>query len=198
LPVVTAVPNNYSELFSLYRPYVEKMVRKWGVSDQYEVEDIASLILEKFIERDMLAEFDSERGVLFSTFLGGFIGAYVRYLKDKNALDRYREGQSHDVVVGEGESTTVYDLVAPKHYDDTTQIEYLDFVRRMRAHLAALPAKKNDTMPAVAVFEQLVLQEYEDGKINVSEIARHFDVHLNTAKKWMKRIKDEIALVTGR
>lgn len=182
----------------MYRGYTEKMVRKWGVLDPDEAEDIASAILIKFLERDMLNEFDPTRNVLFSTYLGGFISAYVRYMKDKTQQDRWREGTSHDVVIAgaDNTATTIYDIVAPKHYDDHSQIEYLDFIKRVRAHLAKVPPlPKNDKLDPVAFFDQIVLHEFEYGRIHVTEMCKHFGASVNTVKSWIKRVQHQVAIV---
>lgn len=197
MPTVT--PASYDELHRLYRPYTEKMVAKWGVRNRDEVQDIASAILTRFIERDMLSEFDPNRNVLFSTFLGGFIGAYVRYLKDRAEIDRYREGTSTDVVIGGSESVTVYDVVAPKHHDDNTDLEYLEFLRAARGHLSRLkPTTGHDKMDPVAVFDQIVLHEYEYGKIDTNKIAQFFEVSLATAKSWIVRIRAQIKILLAQ
>jgi hypothetical protein len=194
------VPTNYAELHTLYRGYVENSVRKWGVLDPEDVADISSVILTKFIERDMLAEYDPTKG-LFSTFLFGFIAAYVRYHKDRANLDRWREGTSHDVVLGNSDSTfTVYDAIAPAHVDDTTDIEYLELIRRIRAHLSTIPpTSKRDKCDLVKVFELIILHEYEYGRIHQEEIARQLgNISVNTAKAWIKRVQQHAATVVAQ
>lgn len=192
------VPADYAELHQNYRTYVERLVYTWGVRYP-NVEDVASAILEKFMEREMLKEFDPSRNVLFGTFLGGFVGAYVRYMNTQLQRDWVREGTSIDIVVGgdtEGGDRTIYDIVAPKHYDRHEELEYVEFVTAVRQHLAyQAPTNARDKADLVAIWDLMVAQEHEHGRLQVSEIASHFNVSLAGAKKWVKRIREQVALV---
>lgn len=192
------VPANYTELHRNYRHFSEMVVQRSGVN-WAEVPDITSHILTRFFERDMLKEFDPERGVKFTTWLGGFISSYVPYLNGKSKLDWKREGVSHEVVVGKsesGEDITLYDVVAEKHHDKHDNLEYIELITAVRRHLAHVaPTNKNDKLDMVAVWDQIMLHQYEHGTIIVADIAKYFGVSLATGKNWVKRVKEHAQVV---
>lgn len=199
----SVIPASYTELHSQYRAYTEVLVRKWGVP-WGQVEDVASTILTRFIERDMLAEFKPALGNRFGTFLGGFIAAYVKGHREQIQRHEFHEGVSCDIVVGHtdaapgtfGEDRTVYDVVAPVHEDNHEQLEYVEFIADVRRHLAFVaPTNKNDRLDMVAVWDQIVAHEYEHGRIIVAELATHFGVSLATGKLWVKRVREQVLIV---
>lgn len=194
----TIVPSTYDEVYRVYYPYVRKIIFKWGVRDDYLLDELSSVMLTKFIERDMLSAYDPERNVLFSTFLAGFIGHYIRYHIERANLHRDREGTSLDAMLFDNEDSdlTVYDVVIPAHYDDYGHLEFAEFVRHVRSRLATLaPLDKRDRCSMPALFEEVLRQEFMEGRINIKELTEIFGAGDSTVRVWVTRLRAHISTI---
>lgn len=191
------VPTSYDELFRHYFPYVKAMVLKYKVP--YEVhEDVAMTLLAKFIENDMLGQFDSERvgntgkPVQFSSFLSGFIVAYVRYHAQKahKAVDIERQYIDEPVYTDPNDATPWLDDRGFKHEDDLSGIEYDMLVHTIRLHLARIPVKRKKNF--LLLFDLVLDQMEERGRIHIRELATLFEVSEPLVQSWMKELRKHI------
>lgn len=119
----TGCPKDYADLYESYFGFMKSIVAKAGIIRE-DVEDVASEILLKFMEKDALSWFDPdrvfdagenprtpgprERPARFSNLLRSFTQLYCRQHLDKqrNFARREPEFAKLDAVVGgEGDST---------------------------------------------------------------------------------------------
>jgi hypothetical protein len=98
-------PLTYEEFFQDYWKYTITILRNnWRIPN-HEVEDMASRIMTRFVERDFLPKYDPEKaeGAGFKTFWIGFIRAYVmgwrKDLLKRQATERhYDSAETADIV----------------------------------------------------------------------------------------------------
>lgn len=201
------VPSTYSDLFKHYYPFMVALVVRMGI-ERRNAEDIASTILIKLIEKDALnyynPEFVSEysgvkRKAVFRTFLSGFVVSYVRYHKERQELQKYREPFSVNKEVtaseytGSGEWLTVFGPSYTEGYEDL-HFEYL--VNGIKDRLKSFtPSSTNDKCNLPLLFDMILLQMEERGSLNVNELSELFDVSRPTVRSWINRLQSEIVEV---
>ncbi len=195
------VPTSYDELFRHYYPYVTGLVHKYRVPDD-QIEDVSMTLLSKFIEHNMLDQYDPEhmggngRPVQFSSFLSGFIVAYVRHYVDKAAKQAHREpqwiDQDADSLVRGGQdgldgAVNWLDRNGFTHQDDLSDIEYDLLVHTIRLHLARIPVKRKKNF--LLLFDLILDQLEEHGRIYIVELAALFEVSEPLVQRWMKELR---------
>lgn len=194
------VPETYDEVFRHYYPQIVGMVKMFKVSPNRR-EDVAMTILSKFIERDMLPKFDPEfiggngQPVPFQTFITGFVASYVRYHRDREITEISRELQLVDTEV-----EVDVNLVLPwldtreVHTDDVTSVEVPITIALIREHLAKIPAS-DDIHSLSLLFEFMLTQIQEYGRVLVKELADLYGVSVTSMQKWIRSVRDEIRIV---
>ena len=154
--IIRPVPTNYSEVFSLYYPYIIKLVRKAGIDSQ-NVEDVAMQLLTKFYEKDVLSDYNPEftsshsgvvRSANFNTFLAGFVFSYIRYLKGRQELNKNREPTLVDSSISSTSENSSSDLPwivqhGLRHEDTHEELELEELILRINAHLARVTSKSS-------------------------------------------------------
>lgn len=202
------VPDSYSEMFQHYYIYVVKLVTNLGITPQ-NAEDVAMVILTKFIEKDRLPDFDPEyvsehggvkRKATFRTFLSGFVATYVQHQRTIQMKQTYREGQSTNQPVahsaGTNEGAEWIDLYGPKVTDDHDALAEADLLRQIRVQLAQIPSRNTQDRCNLSYFFEAVLAQTEDkGKADVAELALQFGVSKTTIQNWIKRLRTEVSVV---
>lgn len=113
-----SVPTTNAEVFKDYFAYIKWHVVKAKISDG-AVEDYAMIIMERFIQHGLLAQYDPSKAN-FRTFLSGFANSYLRGFKSQDLKQVERSFFSTDVTVGDKEDTLILDL---KGYCAPDQIE---------------------------------------------------------------------------
>lgn len=197
------VPANYSELFSHYYEYVQKLVVASGIEFQ-SAEDVTMAILTTFMEKDVLSDFDPERvhhgrKAVFMTFLSGFVRIYVRHYRDKQAKLVVREGRSTDVRISQFEGDvggdTWIDVFGPIVETDYDAVYDASFLSGIRSHLATASAGRKDSkLDLVAFFDALMTQMDMDGEVSTTALMAHFGVTRTTIHNWMDRLRTEVAV----
>lgn len=189
-------PASYTEVFQNYYPLIRYYVAKARVPNDH-VEDVSMILLEKFIEKGMLEQFDPERGVQFTTFFSGFITAYIRHYVERIRLSAYRELLLVDkpVSANEEEFSTWMDAAGFTHSDDTSRPEYTSLVESIRKHLASLPVRGKRNF--LLLFDLIQHQMYERGSIYQKELAARFEVSPALMSGWMKMLAGHVREVPG-
>jgi hypothetical protein len=198
------VPATYDELFAHYYPYVLKLIRPY--IDEANVEDVAMTIIMKFIEKDVLVDYDpaakrrdgSETS--FITFLSGFVFAYLRGFVTTQQKQHYRYPISTDKEVtrsvegGTGSSTWL-DVYGGGYEEEFTDLTDAEFLMRVRAHLASQEHKWEK--PVALLFEFIVMQLDEHARIRRDELAELFEVSVTTIFRMLQMLKSELTAVTA-
>lgn len=195
----SVVPANYSELFEHYYPYVIKLVRSFNIAED-DVEDVAMIILTKFLEKDSLSHYDAEhitkagKPTEFLTFLSGFVSAYIKHYVHRQYVLRRRHPVSVDTEVsshGGGQPAVPWmEVYGPKHYDDHREVEDEQFLARTRAQLATVPVVGKRDLSLL--FEMIVLQLEETGRMNMEELSNLFDVSWGSINNWVKALRNYV------
>lgn len=189
-------PASYTEVFQNYYPLVRYYVAKARVPNDH-VEDVSMILLEKFIQKGMLEQFDPERGVKFTTFFSGFITAYIRHYVERINLSASRELFLVDKsVAGDGEEFSSWlDAAGFAHSDDTSRMEYHSTVESIRKHLHSLPVRGKRNF--LLLFDLIRLQLDEYGHIYQKELAAKFEVSPALMSGWMKMLAGHVREVPG-
>jgi len=179
MPVATSaprgnyVPQDYTDLFENYYTYVTRLVSKNGI-DPLNAEDVAMSILSKFIENDVLADFDptyGNREAKFSTFLGGFVSLYVRHHRERQIVRRVREPIIMDLPEAQGKSKHGMGTWGEYHSKPTVEtyddLYGDDLAQVIRKHLLTLPTgSRARKFTLVDLFDVLVEQVKNLGEHN--------------------------------
>lgn len=184
------VPTGYDQLFRHYYPYVSAMVRKFNVPESSR-DDVAMMLVTKFIEKDMLGTFDPERldatgnPVKFSSYLSGFVVAYIRYYVEREYKEASRSPNLIDetTVTPSGELTWL-DLNGFTHEDDLSHVDYELMVDAMKEKLKTVPTKNKRDFHLL--FSLMVDQLREKGRLNRRELAEMFEVSDSLISLWQK------------
>lgn len=196
------VPGDYTDLFENYYPFVIRLVSSSGIEQQH-AEDVAMSILVKFFEKNALEQFDPEfatehggvrRRAVFSTFLSGFVYAYVRGYRDKLSLHKHREGMSiyEESTAGEEQSTWI-DRFGPSFEEKYEGLALTDLVVRVCSHLSTYVPPPRTTMDLTALFMAVVEQVEADGRVDVPALGVRFGLSKNAIRSWLRRLRDEVA-----
>ncbi len=171
-------------------------VQKWGI-DAQNAEDIAQTILTTFFEKDALSDFNPEyeseykgvrRKAQFRTFLTGFVGVYVRHYRDRQGLQRTREGMSTDTPVrlsDEDESTWIEEF-GPEVVEEYEDLHFVDFVLSVRGRLTG-------DEQLVNLFNAIVRQVHNDGALNTTELAEEFGCSRTAIRNRIQKLRDLIS-----
>lgn len=203
------VPTSFEDMFERYYDYVVRLVSQSGIDFQ-NAEDVAMTILTKFFEKDALSDFDPEfttqyggvvRKAVFRTFLSGFVKTYVRHYKERQRIQKDREGFSADTVMffysESGEAATWLDLSGPVYEENYDALHEKDLIQSIRAHLDSVPPRNvQDQCDLRAFFEAVLVQTYEDGRVDTATLAEQFEVSKTSIQNWLKRLRSEVAVVT--
>jgi hypothetical protein len=202
------VPADDAEVYRVYFTFIQGCLFRFGI-DKQDCEDVAMTILAKFIEKGVLADFDPERQheregqiftAVFRTFLSGFVLKYALHYRTMQGRRHKREPFSGDEVTGgnnAGKATQQSwfemngDHVLDTDEHDAVEGEMLLDTVRHRLSLVP-PANAGDRLPFVALFDYMLVQYDEIGRISPTGIAEHFEVSKNTAQAWVKRIRPHV------
>ncbi len=207
-----SAPADYAELFSKYYDYVVTLVRRSGVETS-RAEDVASEILLRFYERDLLGEFDptmvfhydgQDRPARFKSFLTKIVLTYLRGHKDKHWRLASRELLICDMQIGSFPAyqswVEVFGESVPSCDTDILDVAAEQaLVDRLRAHIAAVPRRsKFDTCDLVALFDAVVAQIRADGQWNIPALRRQFGISSTAMHSWMWWLRANLAAALDR
>ncbi len=199
LRTANVVPKTYDELFRHYYPLVKGMVKKANVHPQL-CEDVAMVLIEKIIEKDLLSQFDPEyvaangKKINFSSYLSGFVMAYVRHLAARTRIDADRNrtymNQESSEELRTEDWLSWMDYHGFTHEDDHSQIEYALIVHRVRAHLRGLPVKGKKNFSEL--FELVLEQLEETGKVHKADLAEKMNCAPSHITTMMRSLGEHI------
>lgn len=197
-------PATYEELHRQYRGYVEHLLGRQGIPPD-DVPDAASDIFARFIKLDILSQFDPDYHIVhggkkvqanFRTWLSTKVCLYARGQRDRVSRRTSRELLAPTALADEGSVSWVESLCG-EFWDDYSSLSAREFVTRMRAYLASLPKRSGrDRCDLVALFDTMVAQGWEMGRIDYSAIQEQFKISPTSAYQWVSRLRD--ALKTAR
>jgi hypothetical protein len=162
---------------------------------------VAQYILERFIKRDVIAQFNpefvSERPdqhgskVNFRSFILGQVPTYCRGQGEGLRRHYGREMAIADVSVGDGHDTWIAGVPDESF---TGPAELLD---RLRAHLAERPAPETGP-PLVALFDDLASRAAEGRPVTEGGIRRRFRLDEPTAAARLAELRRELRTAVAR
>lgn len=197
------VPETYDEVFRHYYPQILGLVKQFGITPQRR-EDVAMMILTKFIERDALHDFDPQfigrngSPMRFQSFLSGFVVAYVRHWRSREIIEANREmnlvdqPSSHSQEEDRDGHTWIDENFS--HEDDLSSVEMDLMMAKVRRHLATLPAT-NENHDLALLFDFVMEQINSQGRILVTELADLYGVSISSMQTWIRRLRDQIRMV---
>lgn len=214
---VTA-PKNYADLFQLYYPYVCNLCARWGI-DENNVEDVASEILLRFMERGSLEKFNPDlafeyqgemRPARFRSYLSRAVELYSRGFRDRQRKLAVRELQICDVdYTPSGRSGRPMPGALPwvEQFGDV-QEDHADGVHDMfddeaeadgvRAFLARVPPRSShDTCDLVALYDAARTQILAFGEYDINILKNKFGVSSTAMHTWMWWLKQNLAHIYG-
>jgi hypothetical protein len=190
LTSASGAPKDYEELFVHYIGFVKAKVARAGIDSQ-DVEDVASEILLRFMERDGLSWYDPDR--LFDTgtnprvpgerfrpakfqgLLNSFVGKYVMAYRDKQNLKRRREPIRNETPISD---TAMWIEVYAETHAVTPDLDGVldarDMVKSVYGYLGTLPVHGSRDLPRA--FKMCVEQMTLDGKIDRKAMCAEFGV----------------------
>lgn len=195
------VPTSYAEVFTHYYPAIVGLVKKFHI-DPLRREDVAMTILTKFIEKDVLSDFDPEyigkngQKMRFESFLSGFVVSYVRYFRERELIQVKRELTLIDTDPNSEDTEEEISWLDKRfiHVDDTSEVEYEVLVKRIRVHLKTLTVttERNDK---ALLFDLILWQMEEYGRMDVEELSSLYGVTKTSIYTYIHRLRVEITKV---
>lgn len=206
-PRADYVPTDFADLFQHYYGYVNRLVCAFGIDPQ-NAEDVSMTILTRFYERKSLEHYSPDfetpeyavdraqvsRRATFSTFLSGFVYAYVRHHRNRQTITKRREGFSiYTPVAGDGRATSWVDVYGPQAEDSYDDVHYQELVRQIHERLQDMPAPARARVDITALFTRIEEQIQTLGKIDVPGLAVEFEVSQNTIRTWLTRLRAAVS-----
>lgn len=194
--MTVSVPDTEAEVFEKYFPTVKYLVSKAGIRNAY-VEDYAMNLMVKFLEKGILQQYDPERTTdfngtqrtsSFTTYLYGFVNAYLRHFAKRDAILAQRSFYSTDVQVhatkgDSSEGIPLMDYLGITVSDNTDDIEAEELIQRVRDRIS--------NPKLLLFFDMVLLQVEEHGKVDIGELTELFEVTRSSIHNWIKKLRAE-------
>lgn len=212
-------PANYEEFHRLYFSHIVYLCSIGGI-DQQSVEDVASDIFMRLMERGFLDFFDADkvfeyqgeqRPARFKSFLSTTVTTYLRGHLDKQRRLQRREWQIVDLPVGTPTASlagaadqqywgTLYGPREDDHADEVIDmIAEEDTARGVRAYLATIPRRStHDRCDLVALYDAVRAQILATGIYDVRLLREQFGIATTTMHTWMWWLKENLADAYGK
>lgn len=222
-----SAPKDYAELQVNYRGFTENFLLQLGI-DENNVEDVASDIQMRFMERGSLEKFDPEmtfyyrgemRPARFRSYYSRSVEVYSRGHRDKQYKQARREfqiGNEHysqetnhgsNAVDGAGGGKS-----ATANWFDTFGSPYPDHAERVddamamdaelayvRQKLALIPPRNaQDRCDLVSFFDAVIAQILAYGEYDLAVLAKKFSVSTTAIHSWNWWFKANMAAIYGR
>ncbi len=204
-------PQDYAELFRIYRDYMIALIRRAGIDPQ-QAEDVASDILLRFMERDSLNDFDptmsfefdgKTRPARFKSYLSKCVITYARGHRDRLQrlanrepliIDRPRADDDDSSVLDDDQAT----VPGPEDIVLAAMGEQV-LIAQIRAYLSTIPRRSRfDACDLVALFDAVVEQVHRTGTCNAAELRLRFQVSPTAMHTWLNWLRTNIALFLKR
>lgn len=176
----TKVPANYDELATEYGPYIQRVLRRMGVTD---TEGGSQEIMMKFFEKGFLELYDNSfvkqtangpKRTSFKSFISGFTFKYGLQIRDRQNTINRKEPQRLEEPIGD--NLTLMDVLAGNatEQEPCLEMEYNAIIQRTMSHLKSLPIRGTRDLPRL--MEMIVWQAANLGTIDRKAISREFGV----------------------
>jgi len=194
--VVASIPTSDDEVFSKYFSHIKWLVSKRGISRD-NVEDISMVLMTKFVEKNVLGDYNPDRKsdyvdpngyhrtANFKTFLSGFVNSYLRHFSERDRVEAYRSSLSTDMRWGENSDIPLLDYLGVSVTDMTDAVEAEELIGHVMQYLKTVPGKD-----ITLFFEFVILQVREHGKMDAKELAEMFEVTTATIYNWLKKLRE--------
>jgi DNA-directed RNA polymerase specialized sigma24 family protein len=198
-------PSGPEELWRLYHGDVLHLVRRTRMRDGspaipvQDAEDVASEIMTRLLERDVIGMFDPDRvftyggrevPARFRTFLKSVVDQYILGQRDKLGRHSKREALVCDQPVSEDGASwaEVFGPSAEDSHDDLAAAEWLRQAREVLAREGG-PASSRGKRDMLALFDELAVQVGRDGVISRDRLCDRFGIAPGTASAWLARMR---------
>lgn len=205
---VNTAPATNAEVFEQYYTHIKYLIRKYGFHDDL-VEDMASLMMLKFVEKGVLEDYSAEstwgeeqRTASFKTFLSGFVVSYLYHYMSRERRKRDFEAYSLDysIELSDGAMDLWIDSQEEAQFEDIDSIETLDFIIDLRRYLHENPksiGKKASPYKLEDFFVAVMRQIETTGLVQTSLLAEEFGVSSPTIHNWLKLLRAHVHLARG-
>jgi hypothetical protein len=222
-----SAPKDYADFFSTYRQYTINFLLQLGITED-NVEDVASDIQLRFMERRSLEKFDPDlnfyyRGRMhparFRSYYSRAVEMYSRGLRDKQKKIARRELQICDVHLntsnnsgsnavdvhgggqsGQGSWAEIYGEANPDHSDGVLDMMVEETeADAVRRILAQVPPRNaQDRCDLVAMYDAVRVQVLAYGEYDLAVLAKKFGVSSTAIHSWNWWLKENMAVIYGR
>lgn len=222
-----SAPRDYAALFSIYRDYTKNFLLQLGI-DENNVEDVASDIQLRFMERESLEKFDPDlsfyyrgemRPARFRSYYSRSVEVYSRGYRDKQYKLVRRELQigdehytqetnhgSNSVDGAGGGKSAVANWFDTFGNANPDHAERVDDEMAMQAELAYVrqklalvpPRNAQDRCDLVSFFDAVIAQVMAYGEYDLAVLAKKFGVSTTAVHSWNWWFKENLAAIYGR
>lgn len=203
MSATVTVPATNAEVFEIYYNHIKFLIRKYGFHEEL-VEDMASILMLKFVEKEVLADYDPSHASTanFKTFLSGFVMSYLYHHMTRERRKRDIEAYSTDYsyTLDDGSMDLFIDQCPETYVSDEENIETLDLIIDIRKYLSENPkvmAKQTRAVKLEDFFSKVLEQVETQGSVNGKELAAFYGVSTTTISNWMKILRQHVEVVRG-
>ncbi len=212
----TVAPADYCALFREHYPFVVGLARKYGIEER-RVEDVASDILLRLIERDIIGMYRPEltfehngrtHTANFRSYLASHVIRYLMGQRDKQGRDNHRYVLNFDLpVVGHqvpfDDPITFGELNSPPtespEFEVIADMACRDTVEYLRKYLSTVHARSMyDPCDLVVLFDAVVEQISRYGMWEAKELADSMGIGVTAIHQWMWWLRENIAKALSR
>jgi hypothetical protein len=199
------VPATNAEVFEQYFAHVKYLIRKYGFHEEL-VEDMASIMMLKFVEKDVLSDYDptkvhgNNKTANFKTFLSGFVVSYLYHYMSREIRRRDIESFSlnYSYELEDGDTDLWIDQIPEGRVDDEYDYQTLDLIIDIRNYLQENPkvmGQKQAPVKLEEFFAAVMAQVEKYGECNSKELQEQFGVSKTTISNWMKILREHVNAV---
>lgn len=201
------VPATNAEVFEIYYQHIKFLIRKYGFHEEL-VEDMAALLMLKFVEKDVLSDYDPTRlssnnkTANFKTFLSGFVMSYLFHYMSREIRRRDHEAYSlnYSYTLEDGDTDLWLDQLPEGRVDDEYEYQTVDLIIDIRNFLQENPkvmGPKHAPVTLETFFSSVMRQVEEQGQVNSKELQEEFGVSKTTISNWLRTLREHVTVVTS-
>lgn len=198
--VISDAPASNAEVFQQYHYYVRSLIARYGFDQQF-VEDMASIIFTKWIEKDVLSDYDPTkkwesygkvRTANFQTFLSGFVIQYLYHYKTREDRRASIECESVDFELpqADGSQAPWLDAQPEGVTNDLQSVEMVELVLDIEKYLHGVKPTRHCSMEDF--FAAVMRQVTAYGRVNIASLADEFNVSRSSIQNWLKLLREHI------
>lgn len=197
----TRPPSGPEELFRTYHDYVLRIVRRTPAIPAQDAEDVASEIMCRLLERDVVGMFDpakifryGDRDVpaRFKTFLTGVVAQYVKGQRDRLGRLRKRELLIYDSPSAE-DGPSWADIFGPSAEDDYGDLDAADWLREARRVISREQVThRGSRRDLLVLLDELAAQVNQTGAISQEQLCEKFGISPGTASSWIAQLRKRL------